>query len=325
MKTPMFIKNVKFAAKAKSPQIKMVCAAVGIVGGVIWACKATLKAKTIIDTYEDEKADIEASEGSQGMARRNLVLLKDLGLTFAGPVVVIAGAFVTGYSGFNEQYKRTMGALAVAAGFQDTLTKYRTKVAGVIGEDKEADLYHGVEYKDIQTKGSDGKLKTIKKAPVMNKIPTSPLVVPFMDYDPNTEFGSKLYIEGRNDLNLLNIKNAQINANHVLKSRNKNFMTLAEVMKDYLRMDPRQLKDPTMAYTWGFPYKYGEGNDDNCIDFGVWDAYGDFANAESEEYARYMTRTLYLEFNAVPLFKIDDNYENRLTEFLGSGQPEYDK
>ena len=48
MKVPMFIKNVKFAAKAKSPQIKMVCDAVGIVGGVIWACKATLKAKTIL-------------------------------------------------------------------------------------------------------------------------------------------------------------------------------------------------------------------------------------------------------------------------------------
>lgn len=325
MKFNAMLKQAKIALKVKSPQIKMAFAAVGVVGGVVWACKATLKAKAIVDKYKDEKAVIEASSGSEGvsenghpngLAKRNLILIKDLGICYAGPIALIGGSMYLGFSGFNEMKSMYVGATALAAGFRDKLEKYRGKVAEKIGVNEEADLYHGVTYKDIHTQDENGLDQIIKKAPVMEDDVLSPMAVLFCDRDPDTKIGSKYFNNKRNDLNLLFLKNAQINAN--MKLGQNGVMTVYEVLTDYLGMDIQSLRPEIRenAFTWGWRYTpdNSDSSSDNYIDFGVWDAYWRLKNDESLDFGQFFAKDIFLDFNAVPLFYIDHSKTNKLAE-----------
>lgn len=319
MKLKMFLSTAKAALKVKAPEIKMVAAAVGVVGGVVWACKATLSARLIVAEYEDDKAEFEASGASRGvpegsMAKRNLRLIRDLGLCYVGPAATIAGSMYLGFSGFSDMKTRCISATAMAAKFKDELDHYRVRVANKIGADAEADLYHGVEYKDIHVESDGGKDELLKKAPVMDSTPYGPMTVIFGKRDPNKKLGSVYFDEHRNDRNLLFLKNAQINANMALA--NKHIMTVYELLNDYLGMDVQSLPEVIRenAFTWGWRYTVDDSDStsDNYIDFGVWDAYWRLKNEDADDFARFFAKDIFLDLNAVPLFYIDHTKEDKL-------------
>lgn len=337
IKTALY--SAKIAAKVHSPELKVGAAfAVGTTG-VVLACIAAYKSRPIVEDAKEAKAAIsgkygllEASEAKEQLPavtykafkseikRIDGYSVKNCLRLYLLPGILLSTASVLYISAFTEVKSRYVGAMATAAAFQTALEKYRERVAGAIGADKESDLYNGITRKDIEVVDENGKKVKVKNAPVQEDTAIfGPLAVEWSDYDPATHKGSKHY-DGRSDYDLRVLKLAQANANTVLKARGT-CMTLAEVLDGYLSMRPESLiiDDPSLAYSWGWRYTPDDtdSTSDNFIDFGIWDKNGNWADGAVEEFASGRSaHNLLLKFNAVPLMAVDNTVENKISDAL---------
>ena len=325
----------KYLLKVNSPKIKVVAGiGLGITAAVL-ACRATLKAKPVVDelkddiqSCEDEFKDVADENDPKAEVEARKVLRKEetritfkafrkLMVLYAGPSMIGVGSILLILNGFGELNTRYLEAVATAGVFQSTLEQYRKRVAEKIGKHEEQDLYHGITYGDAKViSETDGKVKELKKAPLMGEDVLGPTSILFCKRNIATREGSIYFNDKRYDLNLLFLKNAQIQANERLK--NDGFLTVYTLLTDYLGMDPQALKCPIMALNWGWKYTFhdDDSTSDNYVDFGIWDAYWRYKSDDVPDHMHGYDKDIFLDLNAVPLFTIDTKKENKLLDVV---------
>jgi len=162
--------------KKNSPHIFFAAGVTGVCVSTFLACRATLKLEPVLDQMKDNldrakrKPDVAERNGigySDSEHRREMAHVyfqggKELGKLY-GPAFVVGAASITALTGSHVQLSRRNAALTAAyAGIAQALEEYRGRVRAEVGDEKESDIWLGVEEQTITDE--DGKKQKIKVA-----------------------------------------------------------------------------------------------------------------------------------------------------------------
>lgn len=141
----------------------------GIVGGIVatvLVARATLKLEERIDEGEDRinyvKAEVEAGNATQ----RDLWLAyvrsgTEVAKLYVGPVTLYAASTVCILAGHGIMRRRVTTAVAAFGVLEQAFEQYRERVREEIGEEKEKDLYMGVQTIQVKEGGKTVTKKVI--------------------------------------------------------------------------------------------------------------------------------------------------------------------
>lgn len=279
MSLTSLVNNAKLQVKEHSPEILVAVGIVGVITSTVMACRATVKAKKVIDTTKEisEKFHDEAKDCESGYTEENLKndipkLYLRSGVELVkiyGPSIAL-GVLSIGCIIYSNDILRKRNAALTAAymvldkGFKD----YRGHVVDRFGKEVDYQLRHNIQEMEIEEKSIDDKGKEKvekKKINVVKKGEESPFVMYFVRSNPNWSNDP--------DQNEFFIKMAQNCANDKLFI--KQMYTLNEA-REILGGHP--IKDG-MVYGWRYDKINPSG--DNRIEFNykevcIADEYGNF-------------------------------------------------
>lgn len=155
-------------AKKNSPHIFFAAGVVGVGVSTVMACKATLKLESTLDHIHEEVNKVKTTNIELTEKERNRLLsLKyarggvELGKLY-GPTIIVATASIGLLAGSHIQLTRRNSALsATLALVSQSFDAYRARVRAEIGENKENELYRGIETREVE--GEDGKKHRVKE------------------------------------------------------------------------------------------------------------------------------------------------------------------
>lgn len=149
-----------------SPNLLFGAGIVGVIGGTVLACKATLKLPETLDDIQYDvnaaKSDTLSSVGhnrqmTQAYVRGSASLVK-----LYAPAIVVSSASIAALTKSHVTLTRRNASLTVAyAGLQKAYEDYRDRVREELGEEKELDLYHGIQTEKVKIDGKVEKQKHI--------------------------------------------------------------------------------------------------------------------------------------------------------------------
>jgi hypothetical protein len=153
-----------------SPHILFGAGVIGVVGATVLACRATLKLEKAVEGLQYDVNAIKSTEYTNDERGENADR-KDLAYAYLkgtleitklyAPAVAVGGLSLVALTGSHVQLSRRNTALTVAyTGLHQAYNEYRSRVRGYIGDEKERDLYHGVELQKVE--GADGKKHEVK-------------------------------------------------------------------------------------------------------------------------------------------------------------------
>lgn len=175
------------ASKKKSPEIFLVVAGVGVIGGTVMASKATLKAPEIIEDAKEQLAVIdkcqelgytaENEEYTDADARKDTTtvyaktgvkLLKN----YAPSIIFISTAFVSMIGSYKVLKhrnavlsERNAELLATCTALSEGFKEYRKRVIDKFGTDVDNQIRFGLKEQEVEEEVLDknGKKKQVKK------------------------------------------------------------------------------------------------------------------------------------------------------------------
>ena len=158
-----------FKINQKSPEILLVASIGGAIAGTVMACKATLKAKEVVDEMKQnlelvETADKYSSEEQYSREDkvndlRTIYIQSGIKLAKLYAPAVGLGVLSIGGMIFSHGILRNRLGTAIAAyaTLSTGFNEYRDRIAEAIGKDEELKIYHDVEtYKDEKVDKSNG-------------------------------------------------------------------------------------------------------------------------------------------------------------------------
>lgn len=247
--------------KKHSPTIMFAGGVIGVAGTVILACRATLRVNDLLDESDKTRLEIQTrvSENYSEKDRKkdNLYLsiqtMAQVTKLYA-PAVGLGVVSVGLLTGSHMTLSRRNVALTAAyKAVEESFEAYRDRAREVLGEEKEYELYRGVESRDIH----DTEKGVVKKEKYINpgQGPGSRYARFFDENNPN--------YSQQPEYNLLFLRASQNFANQLLQSRGH---VLLNDVYDALGMDRSRegcvvgwVKDPKNDKADGY------------IDFGVFD------------------------------------------------------
>lgn len=265
------------ALKKNSPHIFFTAGIVGVVGGTVLACRATLKLNDVLAGMDDDVNSI-TEMNEEGRYDSSRAYKKELAYAYVkgtgeiarlyGPAVVVTGLSVVSLTGSHVALVRRNTALTAAyAGVQKAYDEYRNRVREVLGEEKELDIYHAAQDEKVKI---DGKPEVVK---VVNPNAWSPYARFFDEASP----------EWRKDPehNRIFVQCQQNYLNDRLKSRGHVFLNEA--------YDALGLERSSAGQVVGW-LNVDDGERDTYIDFGIFEAWNSaFVNGHE--------RSILLDFN----------------------------
>lgn len=282
--------------KKKSPEILLGIGIVGLVGTVVIACKATLRADEVLE-YHNKKMDSihEAKEIADQNPTEELEYDETLyRQDIAFQYLRTAGSFVKMYApaitlgtlsiaciitSRNIMQKRYLGVMAAYNGLATIFDSYRKRVIEEYGENMDRHFRYGTTFDQIVESGVDenGK-KTKTKIDTENT--NTDLIVP--DSDTCRWFDSSNPNWDRNPVfSMMFLRGQQNILNDLLHTRGHVFLN--EVY-DALGF-PHTPQGAVLGWI--------EGLGDDCIDFGLYDPKKD----DTRRYVNGMENVVLLEFN----------------------------
>jgi len=242
----------------KSPSLLFAGGLVGVIGGSVLACRATVKAVPAVENFQAEIKDVKL----EGLKHHESTIDYRKDLTYIywkntlviaklyAPAVVVGGIGIACLTGSHLQLTRRNNALMAAyATLNAAYENYRERVREEVGEERELDLYHAAKTELMV--GDDGEPRQIK-AVDPNK------------FSPYARFFNEASEHWQDDpeLNRLWITCQQEYLNLTLRARGHVFLNEAYDALDLERSSAGQVVGWVMG---------GEG--DNFIDFGLYSAY----------------------------------------------------
>lgn len=158
-KLQMFGQTVKFAAKKHSPEILLGLGLVGMFGGTVLACKATLKVEGILDDYQTAKEQvldgIELHEAGEinypaEVSKKDMQITKARAAASLVKVYAPAATLMLVSTGcilgsYRIMSKRNVALMAAYKVMEEAFTTYRGRVVKELGEVKDAHFMYGTD------------------------------------------------------------------------------------------------------------------------------------------------------------------------------------
>ena len=282
-----------FKVKEHSPEFLAATGVISVIGSVVLACRATIKARDIIEETSNDVEIVHACLEDETTYDRYTEedSKKDLAIIYAksgikiakvyAPAVAMLGLGLGCLLKSNDiLHKRNVALAAAYTAVDKGFKEYRSRVVDRFGEDVDKELRYNIKAKQITEEATDeetGKTKKVKKT------------IQCVDGEPSIY--AKFFDEAsRNwnkdaNLNLAFLKGAQAWFNDVLQKRGHVFLN--EVY-DYLDI-PRTREGARVG--WVYDEKNPHG--DNMIDFGIYDIY----RASSRDFVNGYERSILLDFN----------------------------
>lgn len=288
------IDKAKLVLNKKSPEIWLSAGVVCIVGGTIWACKASRKLDEVMDEHDkkidyldwqveqDKKDDEDFGEKSDDPndyrithaeyhKQKVIVKLQTVGeLTrmYAPAVILIGGGIGMVVNGHHILNKRNAALLSAYVSLEDSFTKYRGRVSERFGGDVEQELYSGKSYETVTVTEIDenGKKKKTKQQVPVIADGVSPYLafydkVSSKEWTTSPTFNHSFLLAQQNAANdLFMVRTAKMQ-----RQGKRGWLFLNEV-REMLGMDPT----PTGAICgWISPLEGEIPEGDNYVDFGM--------------------------------------------------------
>lgn len=290
------VKRGLFRVKKHSPEI---LTAVGIacgIGATVSACKATLKAKDIleqakqdIDAIHRAQADPDLAEDcgyeSENMQRDLTRVYVRTGTELAkvyAPAMILGAGSIFGTIGSSIiMHNRVNTAVAACAAIDAAFSQYRDRVAEAIGAGEELEIYHDVKAIDPE-KNSDLVLRPAECDADRSNVTVDGYSIYarcFDEYNPNWRDNA--------EYNLSTLRNIQMYLNKKLER--DGYLFLNDAYRE-LGFEPTQA-----GQLVGWIYDPDrEDTGDNCVSFGLYDpkrgaVLGDFINGRE--------KSVFLDFN----------------------------
>lgn len=265
-------------AKKNSPHIFFAGGVVGVVGAAVLACKATLKLEATIDEVKQDLVEVKEKHDDPNASYPEKQYTKDLGRAYGvsvykfgrlyGPSVAVGVVSIAALTGSHIQMtKRNTALTATVAAISKAYEEYRVRVREELGEERELELYRNVR--------EDADPVTGELVQTVNPSKYSPYARCFDEANPNWENSA--------ELNYIFIKCQQEYANHRLHTRG--YVLLNEV---YASLG-FEYTSPGAVVGWVYD-PYAEGDGDNYIDFGLFEAH-------SERFRHGDEKNVWLDFN----------------------------
>jgi hypothetical protein len=227
--------KISMKVRKKSPTIFIVAGAAGVVGTIVLASSATLKASKVVS---DSKADIDkihkASESGVTEADETYTpedLKKDLTIVYAQtgvklaklylPTIILGGLSLSSIIASNSILSKRNAALGAAYAVIDKSYKeYRNRVIERFGQDVDAEMKYGVvhtKFDDTEIDLETGKKKKVKRSVLVG--------------DPNIQSDYAVYFDSKSrnyetnqDYNMMFLRAQQAYANDLLTARGHIFL-----------------------------------------------------------------------------------------------------
>lgn len=256
--------------KKNSPHIFFAVGVVGVVGGAVLACQATLKLE---DTLDGVKKDLELVDGSLKSDEEKHRLAMAVRIRGAyritrlyAPALAVGGAGIASLTGSHIQLTKRNTALTVTlASVMKAYEEYRARVQEEVGEERELEIYRGIGDDTVDIEGHRKKIK------VTDPNAWSPYARIFDEYSRNWQKDA--------ELNRIFLQCQQQYANHLLKARGHIFLN--EVY------DALGLERSRAGAVVGWVV---DGDGDGYVDFGLFEA-------TSSRFINNLEKSVILDFN----------------------------
>lgn len=257
-------------AKKHSPEVLIVTGAIGFVGTVVLACKATRKLDSVLDEAKESIDQIHKASEDETLKEKYTEedSKKDLTITYAktgfklvklyGPTIALGTASLfCMFASHNILTKRNIGLAAAYATIDKGFKEYRGRVVERFGDQVDKELKYNIKAEKFTKENDDLK----------EEFETSD-TVDIARPDTASDY-SKFFDESCPDwksnpeYNLMFLKMQERHANDLLKARGHIFLN--EVY------DMLGLPRTTAGQVVGWIYDEGNPIGDNYVDFGLYD------------------------------------------------------
>lgn len=214
-------------AKKHSPHIFFAAGLVGVVGSTVLACRATLKLEKTVDEIHKDVQNVKetyvvSQEDSVVSHKTGIEYKKDMIYVYSkgavrmgrlyGPSLVLGAASIGALTGSHVQLTRRNSALmATVSVLSKAFEDYRIRMQQELGEERELEIYRGIEKKTVE---ENGKKKTVK---ILNDQGLSPYARVFDDVNSR-------YWRPSAEYNRFFLESQQRYANELLHSRGHVFL-----------------------------------------------------------------------------------------------------
>lgn len=279
-----------------SPEILLGGGILGIVGGTVLACRATLKLHDKNEEFkagfkelvEEFVADAESSEEieevtesreyKQAVTKFHIQHGLDIAKLYAPAGIATATGIACIIGSHNIQSGRIAGLAAAYSAVDTAFSEYRNRVREEIGDEKELDIYRGYETADVDVTKTlkSGKEKVVKET-VKTLDPAKRSMFTFIFDESNPEF----------------TRNASYNKSFIVSQEayaNSKFDVQGYL---YLNDVLESLGFDTKDMPWTRVVGWLKGLGDDYIDFGIFEAY----DSSKRDFINCSEPAIWLDFN----------------------------
>lgn len=284
-----------FVVQKHSPEILIVAGVVGVVTSGVLACRATLKAKEILDaTKEDLELIDKTLKDEKQEDYTEEVAKSDISLTYVQTgvklVKVYAPAVLLGsisifsiVESHNILRKRNIALVAAYTTLDKTFKDYRKEVVDRFGEAVDKELRYKLRKETVQETVVDektGEEKVVEKEVELTALEKAGYSEYARFFDESCDGWEK-----DSEYNLMYLRHVQSYANDVL--RTKGYLFLNDVY-NMLGIEPTKA-----GQVVGWVYKPNDETKDNYVDFGLYDT----NKRSSRNFVNGFERVVILDFN----------------------------
>lgn len=278
------------------PEIMLVAGLVGVIGATVLACRATLKAKDIVEEHNERLEEIQENLNEEEKTELPVEAKKDirkvylktslkLAKTYAPAIAVETAAFALLIKSNSVQRDRLAGLTAAYITVDQAFKKYREAVVAELGEDKDLEFKTGLKKQKIDAivEDEEGNEKLKKEEGLV--LPDGRYISEYAKFfDESCPDWQK---SPENNLHFLRLQQAA--ANEKLKIQGHLFLN--EVY-DMIGL-PRTKAGAVVG--WLYPAeRYNSLQLNGFVDFGIYDMW---ANAKRADFVNGYERNILLDFN----------------------------
>lgn len=227
--TSLIVKT-KSLSRQNGPTVMVVGGVIGVVASTVLACRATLKAETVVHSANKE---IEAIRESAPEETKKKALTKayvkvglDVALLYL-PAVGLGALSITSILASHKMLTKRNAALAAAYTTLDQSFKdYRARVADRYGEEIENDIYYNLQEYEVEETVTDknGKEKKVKKKVKVANSEASPYARFFMPWDSKDPHAGTISYERAPGYNQITLSHQEFVLNDLLRANGYMFL-----------------------------------------------------------------------------------------------------
>lgn len=284
-----------FAVRKRSPEILIVAGVIGVVTSGVLACRATLKAKEVLDgAKEDLKLIDEALKDEKRDDYTEEVAKSDISLTYIQTGVTLAKVYAPSVllgtvsifsmvASHNILRKRNLALVAAYTTLDKTFKEYRKEVIDRFGETVDKELRYKLRKETVKETVIDektGKEKVVEKEVELTELEKEGYSEYARFFDESCEGWTK-----DSEYNLMYLRHVQSYANDVLRTKGRLFLNEVYDMLDMEKTKAGQVV--------GWVYNPDDETKDNYVDFGLYDT----NKRSSRNFVNGFERVVILDFN----------------------------